>query len=358
MPHHSPLTLSFQTQSSSTIVIQTGVLSRITDYIDSAKWSSIHVVCDQSVSEDAREIAKNLGTTHIITVENAESAKSFDGLATVCQELAQQQADRHSLVVNVGGGALCDLGGLAASIYMRGISFVQIPTTLLAQVDASIGGKTAINAFHIKNIIGSFAQPELVIIDPAVLTHLPKNQLASGCAEMLKHGLIKDRNYWNKLASHNLDTLFSSSDLLESVIYESCVIKHAVVAVDEHETGERKKLNFGHTIGHAIEAISHNTNEPYLHGEAVALGMIAESKLSKLDNDSLQQISSVISAYGLPITLRLQIDPQDILEKMKADKKNKAGTIHWTLLRSIGDSVYDQAVAEADVVSAIEMLQP
>lgn len=310
--------------------------------ICSGDWSSVHVVFDVAVSELARKIAASCRTENLIKIDNAEAQKSFAGLEAVCKQLADQKADRHSLVINVGGGALCDLGGFAAAIYMRGIGFVHVPTTLLAQVDASVGGKTAINALEIKNSIGSFTQPRFVIVDVANLRGLSERDFASGCAELLKHGLIADKSLWEELSAIGIKELRADEERLAKILHRSCEIKYAVVAADEHETGERKKLNFGHTVGHAIESLSHTTQEPYTHGEAVAIGMIAEAQLSDLSAEDRTEIKDVIAAFNLPTSSRTGFDHAAIVAKLSQDKKNKGGQVHWTLLKSIGEAVYDQ----------------
>ncbi len=352
------LQLQTTTTAQSTITVMAGLASHVQRVIDGKLYSSIHVVYDDEVAELAQKVASQLGTNYLVVIKSPELRKSFSGLEHIINELHQQRADRHSLVVNIGGGALCDIGGFAASVYMRGIPFINIPTTLLAQVDASIGGKTAINACDTKNLVGTFAQPLHVIVDPEVLRDLPDIHFSSGCAEMLKHGLIADENYWQMLSEHAPASLRSNTQELEKVIVRSCEIKHSIVSTDEHELADRKKLNFGHTVGHAVESLSHNTDKPYLHGEAVALGMIAESWLSNISDADRALISRTIQSYGLPIKLSPEYDIASIIKGIRGDKKNKAGHVMWTLLASIGTAVYDQSRTDAEVELAIRKLLP
>lgn len=345
--------------NTSTITIMPGVASRIRDVIgDMKKWSSIHIIYDQNVGDLAHTIAKELKTTYLIMVSQPELHKSFRGVETIIKKLHEAGADRHSLVVNVGGGALIDCGGFAASVYMRGIPFMSVPTTLLAQVDASVGGKTGINACGTKNLVGSFTQPIHVIIDPETVHALPDDHFSSGCAEMLKHGLIIDADYWHTLSSTTMQTLRTDTSLLESAIFRSCEIKHAVVSKDEHENGERKLLNFGHTVGHAIEAYSHTTDHPYLHGQAVALGMIVEAELSEITKQEQEHITTVLQRYNLPTKLRNACDTELLIALMRSDKKNHAGQIKWTLLEKIGTSHYDVTRSLENVRVALGRIMP
>ncbi len=339
----------------STVSIGTGLMDAIPDILgDLSIWSSIHIFYDKNVEELAHSISKSLDNTHLIPISEPEINKSFSGVETAIKALHETKADRHSLVVNVGGGALGDCGGFAASIYMRGLPFVNVPTTLLAQVDASIGGKTGINACGIKNLVGTFTQPLHVIIDPQALVNLPENHFASGCAEMLKHGLISDADYWLELKDHTTSSLRENMATLEAAITRSCEIKHSIVSSDEHENGERKKLNFGHTVGHAIEAQSHTTSEPYLHGEAIALGMIVEAKMSKVSDQDRTDIAQTLRSYGLPTKIRSGLDINSLISLMHADKKNVGGEIKWTLLDAVGVASYDQKRDEALLREALK----
>ena len=263
------------------------------------------------------------------------------------------QLDRKSLVINLGGGVITDMGGFAASTYMRGIDFVNIPTTLLSQVDASVGGKTGINFAEIKNLIGTFNQPQAVIIDATTLETLSERELVAGFAEIIKHGLIKDKNYLKKVTSKS-PLEFSQEELLE-IIKGSCEIKASVVQQDETENGQRKILNFGHTIGHAIESLCLGNLRPLLHGEAISVGMVAEAALAKtkglLSDEEIQVIKQSLFHAGLPISVRgLSVD--EIYTKMLSDKKNTFNQINFTLLSGIGNALYNQTSNEETIKQA------
>ncbi|MCL1857328.1 MAG: 3-dehydroquinate synthase, partial [Kiritimatiellaeota bacterium] len=234
----------------------------LASFVAKGRFSSVFVLTDKAVSRlYAEEVKRALPRARFITIPAGEKRKTLATLETVWKRLFAMGADRHSLLVNLGGGVIGDMGGLAAALYMRGMRFVHVPTTLLAQVDASVGGKTAVNLSCCKNIIGSFAQPSLVLINVATLKTLPRREFLSGMAEVLKHGLIRDRRYLNKVVqTRGLHDLV----LLEAMVRTSCQIKADIVNRDERETGERKILNFGHTVGHAIETLSRRTRHPLL----------------------------------------------------------------------------------------------
>lgn len=239
-------------------------------------------------------------------------------------------------MINLGGGVVTDLGGFAASTYKRGIDFIHVPTTLLSQVDAAVGGKTGIDIDNLKNIIGTFTQPKVVFIEHAFLSTLPARQIKSGTAEMLKHGLIADADYWNLLKNSDLE------HPTEELIYESVLIKNNVIKQDPTERGLRKILNFGHTIGHALESYSlDNDKHPLTHGEAIAAGMICEAwisnqKASLSDADMQDVIDTLLSIYG---KYGVKESCHPVLRKiMKKDKKNQGGKINCSLLTRIANA--------------------
>ena len=258
--------------------------------------------------------------------------------------------DRKSLLINLGGGVVCDLGGFCASTYMRGIKFIQIPTTLLSQVDASVGGKTGFDVNGVKNLIGTFAEPYKVLIDSNTLTTLPKREYISGLAEVIKYGIIYDVEFFEYLKNGNIDN--------DYIIKKSCEIKEKVVLEDFKEGGLRKILNFGHTIGHSIESLSLETESPLLHGEAVAIGMIAESYIAKeignLTNEEYELIKNVIEQYGLLVVYNS--DLEEIFLMLFKDKKNTSGKIKWVLPNGIGKCVYDVEVDNDIVKMAIRSI--
>ena len=259
--------------------------------------------------------------------------------------------DRQALVINLGGGVIGDMGGFCASVYKRGIPFITIPTTLLSQVDASVGGKLGIDFFGFKNHLGVFQLPEAVLIASEFLATLPQRELRSGYAEVIKHGLIRDATYFRALPSTN----WQRQDWAR-IIRHSIEIKKAVVQVDPKESGLRKILNFGHTIGHAIESFYLTRSQPLLHGEAIAIGMIAEGFLSfekiGFSFEELNEMSTML----LTIFGKVELDPNDcdrLVELCAQDKKNEGSTQLFTLLPKIGDCNYNIAVTREEIKHAI-----
>lgn len=285
-----------------------------------------------------------------ITIKAGEKNKNIDTCKVVWAKLVDNKADRKSLLINLGGGVIGDLGGFCAGTYMRGISFIQMPTTLLSQVDASVGGKLGVDFDGYKNMVGLFQDPKAVIINTSFLKTLPYKELLSGYAELLKHGLIANKEVWSELSANE-----DITDLnYERIVYESVTIKKNVTEQDPTEKGLRKILNFGHTIGHAIETLSFETDQPLLHGEAVAIGIIQESFLSLskgfISDDEYQEIKSTVKKlYGnkyksLP-------SAEKIIEVMLLDKKNANGKIQFSLLEKIGLANYNQQV-DAELITA------
>lgn len=289
----------------------------------------------------------------IIEVAPGEQHKNIETCAGVWNALTELNIDRKALIINLGGGVVTDMGGFIASTYKRGIDFINIPTTLLSMVDASVGGKTGIDLGTIKNQVGTIVYPEMVLIDTVFLETLPANQMRSGFAEMLKHGLIQDKNYWKQLT--NLTNL--SIDDLDSLIYSSVSIKNNVVIEDPREQGLRKILNFGHTLGHAIESFSleNSSDNPLLHGEAIAIGMILEAYISHKQNNmhlsEVDEIKNTIANYFPKVTFT-QDEINTILSSLKFDKKNSHGNINFVLLEAIGTPIIDQQVDSQHILEA------
>ncbi|MEM7104331.1 MAG: 3-dehydroquinate synthase [Bacteroidota bacterium] len=282
----------------------------------------------------------------VIEIASGEINKSLESCRRVWELMISNKADRHSVLVTIGGGVITDLGGFCAGTYKRGIDFIQVPTTLLGMTDASIGGKTGIdfaegNAMPVKNVIGVFKDPQAVLVYPRFLHSLPYSELRSGFAETIKHALIADVNLWNRLQTFSdLRTVDWSEWLVPSI-----KVKQRIVEADPFENGIRKALNFGHTIGHAIESYALMSNKPLLHGEAVAIGMICEAWLSVqsfvLKSSSLKLITDYIMRFYEKY--HLSADANEVLiDLMKQDKKNQGGRINFTLLRNPGDAVIDQ----------------
>src|ERR1700759_1222416 len=272
-------------------------LEELARFANSGKYSRVFILTDENTGEHCLPLVTKHFTEDnydLIEVPYGEENKNIDTCTGIWKLLIDFGADRKALMINLGGGVITDMGGFAASTFKRGIDFVQVPTTLLSQVDASVGGKTGIDLDGVKNIIGTFTQPKAVFIEHEFLKTLPPRQILSGLAEMLKHGLIADAAYWNKLKFSDLES--PSAEL----VYHSVEIKNKVVIEDPHEKGIRKSLNFGHTIGHAIETYSLlNDGNPLTHGEAIAAGMICEAQLSAikigLSEDEVKEITEVIS---------------------------------------------------------------
>ena len=312
--------------------------------------SKVFVLCDQITAELCLPVLNelvDLRESTLILIPTGESYKTIETCNIVWEQLTKVNADRKALLINLGGGVLTDLGGFAASCYKRGIRFINIPTTLLAMVDASTGGKTGVDFGSFKNQIGIFSAPEFTWVHSIFLNSLPSNQIRSGAAEMIKHGLIYD--------SKHFDEVISNFNDLTSLISDSVSIKQAVVAQDPTEKGLRRILNFGHTLGHAIESFYLETPASLLHGEAIAVGMILEAYLSHrelgLSNNELVAITNHIkSFYDLPI-----IDPadyQDIIELTKQDKKNEHGSVRFVGLKQIGKAVYDVPLKVEGILEA------
>lgn len=337
------------------IFIGSSILPEISKHLNFSKYSQIAIITDHHLADWLPKIHELLPTKPIdIILKPGETEKTIETVQIVWKKLIEAKFDRKSLILNVGGGITCDMGGFAAATYMRGIDFIQIPTTLLSMVDASVGGKLAVDLGGYKNIVGAFVQPKAVIIDVDFLNTLPDREFISGFAEIIKHGLIADKKYF-ELVTSKLPDDFSTKEMIE-IIQRSCEIKSNVVEKDEHESGLRKILNFGHTIGHAIESLSLKTNKPLLHGEAIAIGMIAEAKLSSLigniSEDDFNLIKSSIEHAGLP-TQYSGISSHDVIKILQYDKKNENGAVKWSLLKKIGEAVFDVEVKDELIIKAI-----
>jgi 3-dehydroquinate synthase len=257
-------------------------------------------------------------------------------LEFIFSKLVEYEADRSSYIVGIGGGIVCDVTGFAASIFMRGVRFGFVSTTLLSMVDASVGGKNGVNFNRYKNMIGVFNQPDFVICDIGMLQTLPKNELHAGFAEIVKAGAIKDDALFAYMEQHADTAVHLNQEVIEHVVYESVMIKAKVVEEDEKEKGERRKLNFGHTFGHAFEKLT-----DLLHGEAVSIGMVLAAELSArlgyLTNKDVQRIVDLLVQLQLPV--ETDLDMQKVFQAMKQDKKREGESIHLVLLESIGKAI-------------------
>ena len=298
-------------------------------------------------------LEKSFDTVTIFTFEAGEASKNIDTVQLLYEHLIQNGFDRHDFLVAFGGGVVGDLTGFAAATYLRGIDFVQIPTSLLAQVDSSIGGKTGIDFKQYKNMVGAFYQPKLVYMNLSVLQSLPKRQLSSGTAEILKHGLIKDKSYFDWM-NHKQEQIYAlDSEALEEMIFRSCNIKREVVENDPTEKGERALLNFGHTIGHAVEKLSDFT---LYHGECVSIGIVAAAYLSmkrgNISKSEFAYIQDTLSKFELPTAVAHQ-KAEDILKTSKSDKKMKAGKIQFILLETLGNAYMYSELSDDEILDAI-----
>ncbi|WP_420601292.1 3-dehydroquinate synthase [Flagellimonas sp.] len=316
-------------------------------HIAKSNYSKVFVLVDENTKKYCLPSFKNkLGhpIDNIFEIISGEEHKNINTCSQVWQLLSDHDGDRKSLLINLGGGVLTDLGGFVASTFKRGIDFINIPTTLLSMVDASIGGKTGVDLGALKNQIGVINQPQMVLIFPEYLKTLEDRQIKSGFAEMLKHGLIQDADYWKALKD--------SDDYANAqCIKKSIAIKNDVVTQDPTEQGLRKILNFGHTLGHAIESycLEHEERPTLLHGEAIAIGMILEGYLSHelkgLSKLSLEEIKRTFLKYFAPVDFS-QEDINAILELLKYDKKNSHGNVNFVLLQAIGKAIADVKVPE------------
>jgi 3-dehydroquinate synthase len=310
-------------------------------YLQHSNFSKIFVIVDTNTHNFcyAHFIAKietNL-EIEIIEIEAGEIHKNIETCVGVWNALSGIKADRKCLIINLGGGVVTDLGGFVASTYKRGIKYINVPTSLLAMVDASVGGKTGVDLDTLKNQIGVINIPEMVLVDTHFLSTLPQNEIRSGLAEMLKHGLIFSEQYWNKFKNMSLLNI----EDLDELIYESIIIKQNIVDIDPFEDNLRKTLNFGHTLGHAIESyyLSNPDKSNLLHGEAVAIGMVLacylSSKLCDFSEEKNQEIKDIITKIFGRITIN-KVDYDPIIELLKHDKKNEYGNINFVLLETIG----------------------
>lgn len=300
----------------------------------------------------------SLRNAHVIEIAPTDMHKDINQVITVWQALGNQGATRHSCLINLGGGMVTDLGGFAASTFKRGIDFINIPTTLLAMVDASVGGKTGINFNGLKNEVGVFNDSRYVILNTQFLATLDHENLCSGYGEMLKHALISTRDMWAQHLNFDLD--HPDLHALQDMVAQSVKVKEHIVTVDPFEKGIRKALNLGHTIGHALESWAMQKGQPVLHGYAVAYGLVCELYLSAakvgFPTDVLRQTVQYINAHypKLPITCD---DYETLFALMKHDKKNTADHINFTLLGNIGDIRINQTATKEEIFEALDFLR-
>jgi 3-dehydroquinate synthase len=319
----------------------------LNSHLVKAGYSKVFVLVDENTRRDCLQVflegMQDLPDYELLQIRAGEEHKCITTCSQLWKELSEKGADRKSVLINLGGGVLTDLGGFVASTFKRGIAFINVPTSLLAMVDASIGGKTGVDLGTLKNQIGVINQPEMVLIITEFLKTLEPRQLKSGFAEMLKHGLIRNKAYWTTLKGLN------PPEQIGAFIYESVRIKNEVVLQDPREDNLRKILNFGHTLGHAIESyyLQAPDRESLLHGEAIAIGMILEAYLSHkvcgLSGQAMVEIRETFMHHFPRVNITAS-ETKEILELLVYDKKNTHGQINYVLLNSIGNPVIDQAV--------------
>lgn len=331
----------------------------LNQHLSDSNYSKVFILCDTNTNIDCVPFfLANIDTEiayDILEIDPGEESKNLDICLGLWETLSEYGADRKSVIINIGGGVVTDLGGFVASTFKRGIDFINIPTSLLAMVDASIGGKTGIDLGALKNQIGVINTPELIVVDTSFLETLPQLEMRSGLAEMLKHGLIYDEKYWNQLQDLSQSTIEDLDDL----IYESIIIKKTIVEQDPTEQGLRKTLNYGHTLGHAIESyyMDNDNKERLLHGEAIAIGIILANHLSVkycgFPEEKSNTIKSVIKAVYGHIDIN-EADYSPIIDLLKYDKKNEHGNINFVLLEAIGKPKTDCIVENKDILEAFK----
>lgn len=289
-------------------------------------------------------------------IPDGEEYKSLEIATTLYDQLVEHRMDRSSIVVSLGGGVVGDLAGFIAATFMRGLPYVQVPTTLLAQVDSSIGGKVAVNHPAGKNLIGSFYQPRLVVIDPHTLQTLPREELIAGMGEVIKHGMIMNPHYFEWLETNLERILAAEPATMSQLVFGSCTIKGKVVEADEYEKDLRAILNFGHTVGHALEAVTHYTR--FRHGDAVAIGMVAAARLSlamkMFKPDDANRLITLLQRTGLPTELPAGVTPESILEAIRQDKKSFQGNIKMILPTAIGQVQATDQWSEQDLLNVLQ----
>jgi 3-dehydroquinate synthase len=341
-------------QQNYSAIVERGILGRVGDYLP-AKAGKIFVVSTEDVWCHQGHALKTGRPTETLFLPGGESQKRLAPVEAMAEEMVARGADRSSVVIAFGGGIVNDMAGFLAAIFMRGIPALQVPTTLLAQVDAAIGGKTGVNLVAGKNLIGSFHQPLAVLIDPAALDTLPEREYRAGLFEVIKYGVISSAPLFELLANRQQDVAARVPGVVDEIIAESVRIKAEVVSADEREGGLRKILNFGHTVGHALEA--ETAYSKFLHGEAVAFGMQAAVRLAEatrhLAPGDGEIIRRTIERYG-PIPSLNGIPARNLVSRLTADKKTIQGKVHFVLPRKIGEVTVVSGVEETLVFSAIQ----
>jgi 3-dehydroquinate synthase len=333
---------------------------KLKKYISKKNKPKLFILCDINTHKFCLKKLQNnvffLRKSQIICLFYGEKEKNIESSLFIWRSLSAYKADRNSILINLGGGVINDIGGFSASLFKRGIDFIHIPTTLLSMVDASIGGKTGIDLDKIKNEIGVFSFPKIIIIDFHYLKTLSFREIISGKAEILKHGLIYDNNLWIKLKNK----LIEKKNVWNTEIFTSIIIKQNIVKKDPYEIkGLRKILNFGHTVGHGIESYFLTENSTFLHGEAVAIGMICEAWISYLFNKfpltKYEEIkNTILNSYSFPIIKTFVL--QNIINHIQHDKKNVKGYMIFSLLKKIGNCSFDHKISIENIKNALILI--
>jgi 3-dehydroquinate synthase len=340
----------------------TEALDFLFQYLIEKDYSTVFVLTDSNTQKHCLpQLSPYLIDFKHISIDAGENAKNIKNGEKIWTFLADHYADRKTVLINLGGGTITDLGGFCAATYKRGIDFIHVPTTLLGMVDASIGGKQGIDLNYFKNSVGVFKHPVAIFIYPGFLKTLPKRQLTAGVAEMMKHALISDKDEWDKFTKMNVH----DEEKIVLLISKSVKIKREIVNKDPQEKNIRKVLNFGHTIGHAIESYSlkHDSN-PLLHGEAIAIGIICETwlsyKLLQVSKKEAEEVVEFVTGY-FPVYPLAKVNQNELLDLMRNDKKNEDDLINFSLLKKIGKPIINQTTSDALIREALNFyiqLQP
>ncbi|HMA66440.1 MAG TPA: 3-dehydroquinate synthase [Desulfosalsimonadaceae bacterium] len=309
----------------------------LADLGDYLPCSRTIIITDENV---AGHYADRFPPGDIVQIGTGEAAKTLETVSMLYKELIARQADRSVFLAGIGGGIVCDVTGFVASTYLRGVRFGYCPSTLLAQVDASVGGKTGVNFEGYKNMVGVFNQPEFVLCDPLLLRTLPEREVACGFAEVVKHAAIADADYFAFLERESVRACCLEAGVMERVIHDSVGIKAAIVGRDEKEKGERRKLNFGHTFGHGLEKTT-----DFAHGEAVSIGMMVAAELSRrrglLSPGSVDRLEALLAAFHLPVAVPADVDREQLMDAVCRDKKRAGERLYFVLLRQLGEAVVE-----------------
>ena len=343
------------------IYVGDGILGRLGEFLQRAGLrGKVVVVTNPTVArlylDPVNEILARAGFASVsVLVPDGEEHKNLDSLAMIYDHLVRARLERKSSVVALGGGVVGDLAGFAAATYLRGLPYVQVPTTLLAQVDSSVGGKTGVNHREGKNLIGAFYQPRLVLIDVHVLDTLPRRELVAGLAEVIKYGIIEDAELFHVLEDKIERLIHLDRELLIRVIATSCAIKARVVEQDEREDDYRAVLNFGHTLGHALEAATGYSE--FLHGEAVGVGIAKATAISArqgfCDRRSLERIRGLIEKAGLPADLPKSVTVENLIQGLEVDKKSTGGKIKFVMCAGIGKTRF-HSLSPAEILASLD----